>query len=123
MRLSIRDGVATVLAAAAVLIAFATVQAWNWPLLTSNRWGMAALLVVGALMCATGSSAETYRRPDGFTVLSGVLGVGALGFVVYGFIAGTAFGVIGLAATILALWLVTTLHHVVQAAGGRTTFA
>ncbi len=123
MRLSIRDGVATLLAVAAVLIAVATVQPWNWPLLTSYRWGTAALFVVGLLMCATGSSAETYTRPDGFTVLSALLGVVALGFVVYGFVAGTALGVVGLVVAILALWLVTTLHHIVTPEGGRTTYA
>jgi ABC-type multidrug transport system permease subunit len=123
MKLTYRDGMATVLAGAAGLVALANAQAWDWPLLSNPRWAIGALLVIGMLMCSTGSAPDTYSRPDAFTWMAGALGVVALGLVIYGFVVGTVLAVVALATVIVGLWFVATIHHLVGPIGSTPRLA
>ena len=114
MRLSPKDLIATVLAAAAVGVTLAVTNAWGWPLLTDYRSGAIALAVIGFGMCAFGSDYSTVRGPDPFVVLAGIMGVAALVLMIaaIGWPGATSF--VWLAVVIVGLWLVTTTRHLVS---------
>jgi hypothetical protein len=121
MQLTWRDGAATVLAALVVAVMLALTQAWSWPLLGDYRAGVVALTIIGFGMCATGAGAmqaSAFRQP--FTIVASLLGVVALGLVVLGLIYATQTLFVALGITLLALWVVTTVDHVLTAPGDRT---
>ena len=118
MRLTLRDGAATALAALAVLVTLAVTQGWAWPLLGGYRAGILALTLTGIAMCATGAGAvagSTMKEP--LAVIVSVLGVAALVLIVLGLVAGTQTPFVGLAAVLVAMWFFTTVHHAVGATG------
>ncbi len=110
MALSWKDAATTVLAAGAGLLAYAKYQNWqSW--LTGNRMSILALGVVGIAMCATGAS----NIPGGtaWSLVLSAMGAVALVLVVGGLIMGSNIWFYLLAADIIALWLLTTLRHLV----------
>jgi hypothetical protein len=120
MKVSFRDVTATALAALAALVALAVINGWGWPLLGGYRAGTIALGVIGVGMCAVGSEYSTVRGLDPFVVVAGLLGVAVLGLVIAGLIWATATLFVWLAVTIVLLWLVTTVRHVLTPAGEVT---
>jgi uncharacterized membrane protein YccC len=120
MRVSFKDAFATLLAAFAALVALAVLGGWGWPLLGGYRAGTIALGVIGIAMCAIGSDYSTVRGLDPFVAVAGVLGVAVLGLVIAGLIWATAALFVWLAVTILVLWLVTTVRHVITPAADVT---
>jgi hypothetical protein len=115
MRLTWRDGVATVLAGLVVAVALAVTRSWDWPLLGSYRAGVAALGVIGWSMCILGGprTASSFKGP--FVVFASALGGLALVLVIVGLVTGTQGPFIWLAVDIEVLWATTTLHHAVSA--------
>jgi hypothetical protein len=120
MKISFKDATATVLAALAALVALAVINDWGWPLLSGYRAGTIALGVIGFGMCTVGSDYSTVHGPDPFVVVAGLLGVAALGLAIAGLIWATGALFVWLAVTILLLWLVTTVRHVLTPAGEVT---
>jgi hypothetical protein len=115
MRLTGKDAVATMLAGLAVLVVLAVTEGWGWPLLGSPRAGVLALGVIGVGMCASGSRVgEQTSMRDPFIAVAMVLGIGSLVLIVLGLIVGSEALLVTLGATILALWLVTTLRHAIE---------
>lgn len=64
-------------------------------------------------MCTVGSDYGTVRGLDPFVAVAGVLGVAVLGLVIAGLIWATAALFVWLAVTILVVWLITTVRHVI----------
>ena len=120
MRLTWRDGVTTVLAAAIGVATFAVVQEWGWPLLGSYRAGAAVLLVMGFAMCALSGSSQVTSMRSPYTIATTVLGGLALALAIWAMIANAQLPFVALAVDTLLLWLVATLHHAVGSPqGGR----
>src|SRR5438105_6848725 len=115
MRLTWRDGITTILAGFTVVIALAVTQGWGWPLLGSYRWGVGMLAVVGLAADCGYSAGGTWSFRDPFIVVASVLGVAAFGLIVAGLIAGTEALFIALAVDLVALWIVATVRHLVEA--------
>ena len=113
MRFTAKDLVGTLLAGAAVAVTLAVTNAWGWPLLADYRAGTVALAVIGFGMCAAGSDYSTVRGPDPFVMVAGILGVAALGLMIAALFWATATLFVWFAATIVALWAVTTVRHLV----------
>lgn len=116
MRLTWRDGATTVLAALVVAVAFAVTQGWDWPLLGTVRAGVGVLGVAGIAMCTLGGSRygeDVVRGPFGAT--AGVLGAGALVLLIWGLVAPTEAILVAFAVDIVALWLVSTVRHAIEA--------
>jgi hypothetical protein len=111
MRLTWRDGVATVLAGLVVAVALAVTRSWDWPLLGPYRAGVAALGAIGWSMCILGGprTASSFKGP--FVVFASALGGLALLLVIVGLVTGTQGPFIWLAVDIEVLWATTTLHH------------
>jgi hypothetical protein len=114
MRLSWKDATATLLAAAAVLVALAVTNAWGWPLLGNYRAGTVALTLLGVGMCASGTATAKASWSDPFVIIASLLGVVALALIVAGLMYATQPLFVALAADILALWFVSTLRHLVE---------
>jgi hypothetical protein len=114
MKLTWKDATSTVLAGAAVLIAFAVTDAWAWPLLGDYRAGTIALAVVGIGMCATGTSMAKASWSDPLVLIASFLGVLALVFIVAGLFMATVIPFVALAVDIVALWFVSTLRHLID---------
>lgn len=113
MKLTWRDGVETVLGAAAVAVALAVTQGWGWPVLGSPRAGVVALAVLGQGMCSFAGWTRS-RWSDPFIVIGSILGVAVLALIVAGLIAGTKAFVLALAVTLGVMWFVATFHHAIQ---------
>ncbi|SRR6266700_3210467 len=113
MRLTLRDGFATILAGLTVLVALAVTGNWGWPLLGSYRWGVGVLAVIG-LLAGCGYAAASWSFRDPFIVTGSVLGVAALCLIVAGLIAGTQVLFVALALDLIALWAVATIRHVFE---------
>lgn len=115
MRLTWKDGVSTLLVGACGLIFLAVTDAWGWPLLGDFQAGAAALLVVGLAACIVGgSNMTTFDTGDSMVVGASTIGFFALAVGIYGIVSGseTAFAI--LAATIAMLWVVATIHHLLE---------
>jgi hypothetical protein len=120
MKVWFKDATATLLAALAAVVALAVINGWGWPLLSGYRAGTIALAVIGFGMCTVGSDYSTVRGLDPFVLIAGLLGVTALGLAIAGLIWATATLFVWLAVTILLLWLVTTVRHLLTP-GGEVT--
>ncbi|HEV8598972.1 MAG TPA: hypothetical protein VGQ69_06400 [Gemmatimonadales bacterium] len=114
MRLTWKDGISAVLAAFTVLVALAVTNAWAWPLLGDYRAGTVALTLVGFGMCATGTAVGKASWANPFVAIATLLGVVALVLIVGGLIYATQPIFVALAATIVALWFVSTLRHLLE---------
>lgn len=119
MRVTSKDVIGSVLAAAAILVAMAVSNSWGWPLLGDYRAGTIALGVIGFAMCAAASDYSTVRGPDPFVVIAAVMGIAALVLIVAGLIWATATLFGWLAVVIVGLWLVSTVRHLTVPARQR----
>jgi hypothetical protein len=119
MRLTLRDGVTTILMGLVAAVVLAVTQSWGWPLLGSYRSGVGVLGVVGITMCSIGGSsleASSFRSP--LVRLASVLGGVAAVLIVGGLIAGTETLFLALAGDIGVLWAVATLRHALEGQAG-----
>jgi hypothetical protein len=121
MRLTWKDGIATVLVGLVVVAALSVAGAWGWPLLGSYRVATIMLAVVGVAACAFaggGTSAGT-KEPPSFKgplgAISWILHLGVAVLVIFALVAPSETVVLLMAATIAAIWVVGTVHHVVDA--------
>lgn len=107
MRLTAKDGVATLLTALVVLTFFATHEGWNvWLVGDSHRWATGAIGVLGVMTCALG------RRGTGIgtTFLTGI-GTVALVLFVLALVTGSLTPLSLLVVAIVVLWIGATVRH------------
>jgi polyferredoxin len=115
MRLTWRDGGATVMAGLVVAVTLAVTRSWDWPMLGSYRAGVGALGVIGLSMCIFGSSRTKPSFNGPFVVFASALGGLALVLIIVGLVTGTETPLVLLAVVIEILWAATTLRHAVSA--------
>ena len=114
MRLSWRDGLATVLGAVVVAVGLAVTRSWDWPMLGSYRAGILVLAVVGVAACAVGGMSYQAKGPSftgRFAAISRLLHLGIATVVVIGLIRPSRGAVIVMIGIIAAQWAVATLRH------------
>jgi hypothetical protein len=128
MRLTIRDGLATVFvaAAAAVYILWVTGAAMTgW----SVRVTAAVVFVLGFAACVTdqkqmaavyGASGEGPRPPTPYVVLASAIGALALVCGVMALVTSSAAMLATLAASMAGLWLAATARHVLSSGGSHS---
>lgn len=112
MNLTTKDLVTTLLAVATVGLYYAMSTGITLPIITEYRGAILALAVMGIMMCAFSGGAT--RGTDMFITIASILGVAALVVIIYGLITGAKIAFMILTAVIIALWFVSTLHHVIQ---------
>jgi hypothetical protein len=111
MRLTWRDGVTTLLAAAVVGIFAAHTANWSVPFVEDTRWATLLIGAVGLSMCIVGGSGATIAAKSTFTVVAGILGGAAMLLVIIGLTIGWSLAVTLLSADTLLLWVVSTIRH------------
>ncbi len=122
MRLTWRDGVATILAVVGGAVALAVLNGWDWPLLGSYRAGTLALGVIGLAMCGIGgyrfwNIATVQPRTvakDGFLVLGAILGAATMVVLIIGLVTGTQAPFVWMMVLTAALWVLATVRHAVE---------
>ncbi len=115
MRLTWRDGMTTILAGAAVAIAVAVTQEWDWPLLGSVTAGVVVLGAVGWAMCMLGARNTTeWSMKNPFTVTMAVLGSVALVLIVIGIVTGSQTVLVSLAVVTVVMWMASTTAHAIR---------
>lgn len=112
MGLSIRDIATTILAMASLALFYLMNEEINLPLITNYRGAILALTLIGIGMCAIAGGAQGVNNT--YTTLSTILGVTALILIIYGLITGAKIAFIGLTITIVSLWFISTLRHIVS---------
>ena len=120
MRLTWRDGTATILAGIVFAVLLAVTQGWAWPLLGDYRAGVVVLAIAGVAMCTVGmqiNDAAAFKQP--VVILASLLGVLSLVLIVLGLVFATQALFVTLGFTLLTLWILTTLDHALPAVGGR----
>jgi hypothetical protein len=113
MSLTRKDLAATVVAALAVLVYVANTNEWSGPLLASNRWASAAVLVLGVVGCSLGRPAEDGGSAT--TVALSLLGGAALLLFAVAMWTGAQWALALLTLDTVVLWAASTLRHVVSA--------
>ena len=116
MSLSWKDAVSTLLVAGAVTLTYAKVTGVNIPLLGSWRLGTLALLVLGFATCIVAGWGAVPTQ-NVWTAIASVFGVLGLTIGVAGLVFESRFLFVALAVDITQLWLVSTLHHIIEAGG------
>ena len=110
MRLTAKDGVATLLTALAVLTLAATHESWNvWLVGSSHRWATAAIGVLGIATCSLGR-----RQEEGYRLFA-ALGTVTLGLFVWAIVSGSLTALSLLVAANAVLWLGATARHAAHA--------
>jgi hypothetical protein len=112
MALTWKDAAGTLLTACVVAIAVARVKGWELPLLTNWRLSVVTLFVLGIATCIIIGSGATPEN-NTWTIIASVLGGIAALLLVVGLIFDSQLVFIALAADIVTLWAITTLHHMV----------
>ena len=129
MRLTWRDGMATLLLGMVGLVAMAATQGWDWPLMGSYRSASVVVFAAGIGMCALGGStiSTSSLKDDPYVAFASVLGTASLVVWLLVLITGSEAWFVTFVATIAILWAVSTVHHmtrrVPQAATSRPVIA
>jgi|RhiMethySRZTD1v2_1073278.scaffolds.fasta_scaffold161787_4 hypothetical protein len=115
MRLTWKDGAATLLTAFAVLVFFAAHQSWDvWLIGSSNRWAAVAVTLLGAVTCGLGAASDELAAGREATTsvkllsaVGAVTGVLAILAIATGSLTMLSLLVLG----IVVLWVGATLRH------------
>jgi hypothetical protein len=120
MGLTWRDGVGTLLIAGAVAVTLAVTNAWGWPLLGDARAGVIAVTVLSFASCSLVARIAPWTEgTNAFLVLTVILGIAALGLVIGGLVLNSMPELVYLTVVVVAMWLVTTVHHLVEITPAR----
>ncbi len=113
MSVSWKDFATTILAMLTFAFYYAITKGIAFPFISGYRGAILVLTVIGVSMCTF--SARTRDRSNPFIVIASILGTASLGLIIYGLVTGAQIAFIYLTFTILALWLVATLRHIMTA--------
>ena len=121
MSLTYKDLIATTGVAAAMVVTYATLKGYNWPLVSSYKSATLAVLVLGIGVCIlVGSNIDsltgtTYNPfAGGWMVAVTILGSVSLLLAIINAVANNKTLFVIFSGTVLGLWLLTTTHHLVS---------
>jgi len=107
MTLTRKDAAATLLTALAVLIFFATHEAWNVALVgDSHRWAAGTIVLLGVLTCGLGTP-----QKGPLTFVLAALGTLALVVAVLALVTGSLTPLSLLVVDMVVLWAMSTFRH------------
>lgn len=116
MTLSWKDAVGTLATAGVAAITYARVKGYDWPLVNSWRTSTLALLALGLIGCIViGSGGAPVK--GAWTTAASVLGGAAFMLGIIGVISGSRLIFLLVAADIVLLWAMTTMHHLLATGG------
>jgi hypothetical protein len=109
MTLTGKDLVTTLLVMAAGGLYFAMAAGLKLPLISGYRGAILLLTIIGIAMCAL--SGGTTPATGAWAIIAGTLGVVALVVIIYGLLTGAKIAFVLLTITIVVLWAVATVRH------------
>ncbi len=109
MALTWKDGATTILALLVIGFSYLMATGYKFPLIASYRWATVVLLILGIGMCALGSA--TPNAQSSWITMSNVLGALAFILILAGIITGVKMVFVALSGTIILLWIISTLRH------------
>lgn len=112
MGLTWKDIVTTIFAAMTFGLFYAMSKNMQLPLITGYRGAILVLGVFGIAMCALSGGATTTGP---FITIASILGIASLIFIIYGLITGAEIAFTLLTISIIALWIISTFRHLIQA--------
>ncbi|MEO3808938.1 hypothetical protein ABGB17_08030 [Sphaerisporangium sp. B11E5] len=125
MRLTWKDAVTTICAAAVVAVYVCYLEGVALAFVSGVRWTAGAVLVLGTVGgCALGSAGDLTGRTAtaatrAYNVVATALGVTALIAAVAALITANEVALAVLVYAVVALWLIATVRHALPAPGGR----
>lgn len=112
MALTVKDLLTTILALVVTGFAYLTISGYQLPLISGYRWATGVLLVLGIIMCSLGSpSGMTFENP--WMIATTILGIISLIIIIAGLIMGIKTVFLAVAGTILILWALSTIRHLI----------
>lgn len=124
MGLSWRDAVATLFVVAAAAVSLSVANGWDWPLIGDARAGAMGVLVLGFAASVTGGGPQWFlaalRREIStkgmwLSVFASAMGFVTFGLLVVNFFANSIPLLLWATIALLVLWVVATIHHVIEA--------
>lgn len=118
MRLSMRDLIATLLVAIALLLCAAWALGVDMPIASSVRVAAAAVLILGiaaSLSAVVPSFTALIHGSKSYLAVSSVLGLVALGAGLVAVVRGEALALTALIASTVVLWALSTNRHMSEA--------
>lgn len=112
MSLTWKDGVTTLLALLVIGFSYLMTTGYKFPLISGYRWATVVLLVLGIGMCALSSA--TPNMQSAWITFATVLGSVALILIIAGLITGSKMIFLTLSGTIVLLWLVASIRHLLR---------
>lgn len=109
MELTWRDAISTLTTGAAVTLEQAHFRGWEWPLMASTRWAVAALLVFWAINLTI-----SYMIGRSWAAIEYTLGILNAGVGAYGLVTGSNDALALLMLGIVAMWLIAVVDHIVR---------
>lgn len=124
MNLTWRDGFATVMVALAGAVTISVVAGWSWLFIGDALAGCIAVLVIGFAASVGGGGPNWFLaalRPHGitrvgmaFTLVASLLGLMTFGLLAVGMILNSVELLVSATSTLVALWIIATIHHVME---------
>lgn len=111
MAITGKDFITTLLAAGTIILYYAMTKGTNIPFISGYRMAILLLGVIGIAMCAVGSGTGITTAHGVWAILGSVLGISALILTIIGLITGAKLAFTLLTATVLGLWFMATLRH------------
>ena len=124
MGLSWRDAIATVLVVAACAVTLSVANGWGWPLIGDARAGAVGVLVLGFAASVTGGGPQWFvaalRREVStqgmwMSVFASAVGLLTFALLVVALVANSVTLVVWSTVALVALWVVATIHHAIEA--------
>lgn len=124
MGLSWRDVAATLLVAAATAVTLSVLNGWSWPLVGDARAGAVGVLLLGFAASVTGGGPQWFlaavRREVSTQGMWLSIFASGMGFIALALLVANLFFnniplLVWTTAALLALWVVATIHHAIEA--------
>lgn len=114
MSLTIKDLIATIIAAGVGYTTYANINGISVPMFQNPRVGVFILLVVGIFSCAMTGTPVNEANKSMFITIASILGASAFVIFLWGVISGNRLAITLMGIDILALWAITTLRHLLK---------
>jgi len=110
--MSVKDLWATIVTVVSGYITYAQWKNMDLGFLSSPRWSVVALFVLGVMACALGSNPDVMTSKSSWTTLAAI-GVGAVALAgLIGLITGNKSWVVVMGSLLVTMWLATTAKHI-----------
>ena len=113
MRITWKDGVTTLAAAGAIVLERAYYHAYSWSLVSSVRWVVTGMAVLGAVAFIAGYLLDTVHNTAWSTVAI-TFALVMLGLTAFGLVFATSGYVVTMMVAAIAFWVVSTGLHLFE---------